>query len=235
MGCGAGSSWSNCCLGPNPGSCFPAQLSHHLSGYPNPPLGTKGPQRSRESLSVSILQTRNGGRTQRPWLPDTALDITSHWNNLSASLGALAPRKNTCLPRTPSAPTLAYPPLAIFSCYGHSPCLAETMPKLQAFNPELRPTCLSSQTSISTPNTWGVLDGSLIPNTILDISHPGASAYVVPSTGRPDLVLYPTAHPWLKSFRAPSASSQESPALSCTFPEHLPHPSRDSKRHLNPS
>ena len=117
----------------------------------------------------------------------------------------------------------------------HSPCLAETMPKLQVFNPELRPTCLSSQTSISTPNTWGVLDGSLIPNTILDISHPGASAYVVPSTGRPDLVLYPTAHPWLKSFRAPSASSQESPALSCTFPEHLPHPSRDSKRHLNPS
>lgn len=64
VGCGAGSSWSNCCLGPNPGSCFPAQLSHHLSGYPNPPLGTKGPQRSRESLSVSILQTRNGGRTQ---------------------------------------------------------------------------------------------------------------------------------------------------------------------------
>lgn len=27
----AGSSWSNCCPGHNAGSCFPAQLSHHLS------------------------------------------------------------------------------------------------------------------------------------------------------------------------------------------------------------
>lgn len=47
VGCGAGSSWSSCCLGPNLGSCFEAQLSHHLSGYPNPSLGTTGSQRSR--------------------------------------------------------------------------------------------------------------------------------------------------------------------------------------------
>lgn len=84
---GLGSSWSNCCLGPNPGSCFSAQLSHHLSGYPNPPLGTRGPQRSR-GLPLSIPQTRNRGRTQRSWLPDTALDITPPWDNLSASLRA---------------------------------------------------------------------------------------------------------------------------------------------------
>lgn len=133
MGCAAGSSWSSCCLGPNPGSCFPAQLSHHLSGYPNPPLGTKGPQRSK-SLSVSILQTRNRDRTQRPWLPDTALNIRSSWDTLSASLGALAPlRTPACQgPLPPSTP--AYPPLAIFSCYGHSTCLAETIPKFKPFS-----------------------------------------------------------------------------------------------------
>ena len=43
VGCGARSSWSNCCPGYSPGSCFSTQLSHHLSGCPNPPLGTKGP------------------------------------------------------------------------------------------------------------------------------------------------------------------------------------------------
>lgn len=53
VGCGAGSSCSNCCPSSSPGSCFSTQLSHHLSSHPHPPRRTKGPQRSRVCPSPS--------------------------------------------------------------------------------------------------------------------------------------------------------------------------------------
>lgn len=70
----------------------------------------------------------------------------------------------------------------------------------QAFGPELCHTCLSSQTSISIPCTSVTLDGSLIPNTVPDISHPRAFAYVVPFTCKKARTASPPhAHSWLKS------------------------------------
>lgn len=58
VGCGAGSSWSNCCPGYSPGSCFSTQLSHHLSGCPKPTTGNKRPL-EKQGLPFSIPQMRN--------------------------------------------------------------------------------------------------------------------------------------------------------------------------------
>lgn len=139
VGCEAGSSGSNCCPGPFPGSCFPEQLSYHLSGCPNPPLGTKGPQRS--GICPFQFHRREAEAELRPWSPDTALGSILPGTNVSLSKAprALATPRNAC----PAPPILSpcLPTSMHLSDSSHSPAQADTTSKFKGFN---RPSVLSS-------------------------------------------------------------------------------------------